>query len=109
MYKPCALYDHMSSVKGGLDSLYYLHWTTESPKGSPNDNQSSLVAEPMQPPSNYNFCTASMHKCLALPSAFTHIKETGINELLEGQAGTSSAGAKPHGEKQTNYNRLKQR
>lgn len=52
---------------------------------------------------------ASMHKCLALPSVLIHIKEMGLNELLEGQAGTSSAGAKPHGEKQTNCDRLEQR
>ena len=76
---------------------------------SPGDNQSSLVAGAMQPSSKYNFCAASTHNCLALPSVLIHMKEMGINELLQGQTGTSSTGTKLCREKLTDCSWPKQR
>lgn len=89
MDKPWALPSLVSSsaALNSLCCLCYLHGakhSSELPMG-----QSFLMAGPMQPPPDDNFCTASMNKCLALICLLLHMREKGINELLERPAGSS--------------------
>lgn len=68
-------------------NLYYLHWAAQSSKSSPDNNHSSLAAEPIQPPSDYNFCMSARHKCLASPTySFTWGKHVQMSFCSNGQA-----------------------